>query len=396
MKNVRLGDVVEIQLGKMLSPESKTGLRPMPYLRNANVQWDRFDLTDIYQMDFDIREEQKFLLKPGDVLVCEGGEPGRAAVWNGEIHPCFYQKALHRLRPINASVDPRYLMYRLWLGAHRGEFLEGQAQTTIAHLPAIRLAELQVKIPPIHEQRRIAAELDHQLAAVASANSIATTRHQNARHLRDALLRSTFEGGEASRWPRTRLGKVCEFISDGTHQPPPFAADGVPFLFVRNIVGGRIDLETNKHVSVETYEELTRRRRPTRGDVLYSAVGSFGVAVVVETNRPFTFQRHIAHLRLRTDIALPEFVAAYVNSPAGRSQSESVAMGGAQRTVTLGALVSFDVPIPSIDEQRRIAAELRERLAAIDALEQSIESERDAIEALPAALLRRAFETLAV
>ena len=75
---VRLGDVCHIQLGKMLSPKSKTGRNPRPYLRNANVQWGRFELATVSQMDFDEREQEKFALRPGDLLVCEGGEPGRS------------------------------------------------------------------------------------------------------------------------------------------------------------------------------------------------------------------------------------------------------------------------------------------------------------------------------
>ncbi len=82
---VRLGNVCEIQLGKMLSPKSKGGTRPRPYLRNANVQWNHFDLSDIAEMDFDEKEEEKFALRRGDLLVCEGGEPGRSAVWAARL-----------------------------------------------------------------------------------------------------------------------------------------------------------------------------------------------------------------------------------------------------------------------------------------------------------------------
>jgi type I restriction enzyme, S subunit len=91
---VRLGDVCEIQLGKMLSPASKTGLRSRPYLRNANVQWGRVDVNDLAEMDFTEAEERKFRLQKGDLLVCEGGEPGRAAVWEVPISPCYYQHYL--------------------------------------------------------------------------------------------------------------------------------------------------------------------------------------------------------------------------------------------------------------------------------------------------------------
>ncbi len=82
---VRLEDAFDTQLGKMLSQKAHVGNDPKPYLRNKNVQWGRIDLSDMLQMDFSEREKKKFLLTQGDLLVCEGGEPGRAAIWNGEM-----------------------------------------------------------------------------------------------------------------------------------------------------------------------------------------------------------------------------------------------------------------------------------------------------------------------
>ena len=92
---VKLGDVVHIQLGKMLSPKAKTGISYFPYLRNQNVQWGRVNIANLAQMDFSLPEREKFSLRKGDLLVCEGGEPGRCAIWGGELIDCFYQKALH-------------------------------------------------------------------------------------------------------------------------------------------------------------------------------------------------------------------------------------------------------------------------------------------------------------
>lgn len=189
----RLRDVVHIQLGKMLSPASKTGTRPIPYLRNANVQWDRFALSEVYEMDFTEAEERKFLLEPGDVLVCEGGQPGRAAIWAGQVDRCCYQKSLHRLRPIAQAVDPRFLMYRLWLGALRGEFVDNHSATTIAHLPAVRLAGLKVRLPSLQEQRRIAAELREQIAVIDAMEASIQAEREAIEALPAALLRRAFE-----------------------------------------------------------------------------------------------------------------------------------------------------------------------------------------------------------
>ncbi len=191
---VALHDVVEIQLGKMLSPASRTGRRPIPYVRNANVQWDRVDLTDVAEMDFDEREEAKFALRPGDVLVCEGGEPGRAAVWRGEISRCCYQKALHRLRPLNEAVDPEFLVFTFWLASLRGEFAEGHAQTTIAHLPAVRLSELRISLPSLPTQRRLASQIRRRLDAIRHLQREIQGQVDTIDRLPAAILREAFEG----------------------------------------------------------------------------------------------------------------------------------------------------------------------------------------------------------
>jgi type I restriction enzyme S subunit len=194
-------------------------------------------------------------------------------------------------------------------------------------------------------------------------------------------------------WRWIKLADVCDRITDGTHQPPPFTSSGVPFLFVRNIVTGRIDFNVNQFVSQETYEELTRRCRPMRGDLLFSAVGSFGVAVVIETDRPFTFQRHIALIKPKREQIYPYFLAHYLNSPNGRQQSEIAALGVAQRTVTLKSLSNFEIPLPPLDEQKRIAAILNEQMEAVERSRQATLAQLEAAKALPAAYLRAVFNS---
>ncbi|MBA2719958.1 MAG: restriction endonuclease subunit S [Chloroflexi bacterium] len=291
-----------------------------------------------------------------------------------ELHPTFLMHLLIRAREILGSLS------------------SGAVHKTI-YVPTVQ--QFWVCVPDVKRQIEVARELSEILAAARSTLDVARERMADVARLKDCVLREAFVEADGTPWPRHPLRALAEFISDGTHQPPSFATAGVPFLFVGNIVGGEVDFVTTKHVSLETFEELTRRRRPERGDVLYSAVGSFGVAVVVKADRAFTFQRHIAHIRLRPDIADPNFVAAYINSPAGRRHSESVAMGGAQRTVTLGSLASFPMPVPDLVEQRQIVGRLEARFRAIAAVHEAVKSTQGALEALPGALLRRAFEDTA-
>ena len=111
---VSLGNVAEVKLGKMLSPKAhQPGLIFRPYLRNENVRWGSVDLSDLKEMGFKPEEMERYTVEPGDLLVCEGGEPGRCAVYRNSALKVMYQKALHRVRPHGDSVST--LLLRYWL-----------------------------------------------------------------------------------------------------------------------------------------------------------------------------------------------------------------------------------------------------------------------------------------
>ena len=190
-KVVRLGEIYEVQLGKMLSPKARQGKNPQPYLTNRNVRWGEFDLSDLPRMDFDHREIEKFQLRPGDLLVCEGGDTGRAAVWLSEIAHCYYQKALHRLRPIFGDAVSEFMLAVLMLYAGRGILLEHSERTSISHLTRERLLRMRIPHPSRAEQDEIVAVLG------CVADSVGWAREERDRILTlkasvaDALLRGS-------------------------------------------------------------------------------------------------------------------------------------------------------------------------------------------------------------
>jgi len=156
----RFDDLFESRLGKMLSQASRQGKSPRPYIRNANLQWGRVDVADLYEMDFDDEERDEFRLVPGDVLICEGGEVGRSAIWHGEIGECYFQKAVHRARPRDERMLPDFLVYHM-MNAFllTGSYGIVGTQTTIAHLPGVKLKALPMPAPPRREQARIVERL---------------------------------------------------------------------------------------------------------------------------------------------------------------------------------------------------------------------------------------------
>lgn len=156
----KIGDVFEIQLGKMLSKVARTGKWTAPYLGNRAVQWDFVDCEALEEMDFSPCEREKFTLLQGDLLVCEGGDVGRTAMWRGEVDGCYYQKAIHRLRPKHGLALPVYMLRFMRFAKERGLFREFTSQSSIAHLTQEKLGASPMLLPDVTEQARIAERID--------------------------------------------------------------------------------------------------------------------------------------------------------------------------------------------------------------------------------------------
>lgn len=161
-------------------------------------------------------------------------------------------------------------------------------------------------------------------------------------------------GGNAmSEW---RLKDCCLSVSDGDHLPPPKSPYGIPFITISNIdSSNHINFEDTLYVPKDYYDNLDPIRKPQHNDILYSVVGSFGKPVLIKENRPFVFQRHIAILRPNSEIVDSRFLYYIMLSRDFYMQADSVALGAAQRTISLTSLRNMKVNLPDLGVQRRIA-----------------------------------------
>lgn len=183
---VQFGELGDQRLGQMLDKQKNRG-EYYPYLRNVNVQWLRIDFTDIAQMRFEQDRLGEFKLCKGDLLICEGGEPGRCAIWERDDLEMMFQKAIHRVRPYGGIV-PKYLLYHLWADARNGVLEKYFTGATIKHLTGKSLAIYLCALPPIAEQRRIVARVEQLMKLCDDLEAKLTAARDERERLTAALL----------------------------------------------------------------------------------------------------------------------------------------------------------------------------------------------------------------
>jgi type I restriction enzyme S subunit len=145
-------ELFDSRLGKMLDAKKQNGEKKYKYLGNSNLQWFRYNLDNLSEMEFDENELEKFVLKKGDVLICEGGEVGRCAIWNNEMSNVYFQKAIHRARIISNNITPEYTVMLFWFFAKFGGLNDYVTAATIAHLTGEKLKTIPIPVPPIEMQ----------------------------------------------------------------------------------------------------------------------------------------------------------------------------------------------------------------------------------------------------
>lgn len=182
-----------VELGKMLNESRTTGEDLVPYLRNVDVQWDSITFDDLPEINLPESEYERYTVRKGDLLVCEGGEVGRAAIVGEMPSLIGYQKALHRLRPNNSNEDVRYLFYTLYWAAKTGVFNAGGI-STIAHLTGEQLRKYRFPTPPFPEQVAIATFLDRESAKLSRLVEIAQAAIEQLIEYRTALITAAVTG----------------------------------------------------------------------------------------------------------------------------------------------------------------------------------------------------------
>lgn len=375
-----VGAEFHIQLGKMLDTEKNVGV-PKPFLGNRSVQWGHFDLAGIGQIRLTPADVQRFRLRKGDLLVCEGGEVGRAAIWNQAIDECYFQKALHRLRP-KGGYNVALMVSLLQRLAKTGALQNYVTQTSIAHLPKDKFKTVPIPSIPLVEQQAIAEALSDADALIESLDQlIAKKRQIKLGAMQELLTGKRRLPGFSGKWEVKIFGDLFTFSGGYSASRDQLSTEGYCYLHYGDIHGAtKTSVDTHAdHQNIPKLKIPLKRVSPNSllkdGDVVFVDASededgtSRHVVVVNKENVPFISGLHTIVAKSKTEELVNEYRQHCFQTPAIRQQFLFYAVGTKVSGVSKTNIAKLTLPIPSVPEQTAIATILSDMNTELTALE---------------------------
>ncbi len=360
---------------------------------SGTVDWSSF-----IRVPRPTRDPDSYQLRAGDVVFNNTNSVelvGKSAIFSGYVEPVAFSNHFTRLRA-GAGLLPEYLAFWLLCEWNVGTFAAlcnrwiGQAAVSRE-----KLMELTLPLPPLHEQRRIVAVLDEQMAAIERARAAADQQLAASRALAAAYLRSVCESDEAREWPERLLDELCVGPGQyGLSERLTSIPAGLPVLRMANLRDGMIDWTDLKYLAAPTdqYESY----RLESGDVLFNRTNSaelVGKTAMYNGERPATFASYLIRLRTRRDVLLPEFLTMYMRTTLAREfVREHLTRAVGQVNISASTLARLPVRTPPLDVQERAARWQARQKEQARSLEATVVMQRCALESLVGSTLRRAFQ----
>lgn len=381
-----------IELGKMLDEKKLTKTSLVPYLRNQDVQWGSINTQDLPEMDIHPEELERYTVRDGDLLVCEGGDVGRAAIWRGDSAVFGYQKALHRLRQRSSSADAAEFFYFSLLAAkQRGVLEASDSKATIAHLPAEKFRQYRFAFPPLIEQRAISAHLERETVRIDALVEKKTHFIELLREKRQALITHAVtkgldptvkmkDSGEEwlgdvpERWTVVRFRDLCSSISTGPFGTAlgneDYVTGGVPVINPSHIVDDQCCPDSDITVSEATADRLRFWAMQT-GDLITARRGELGRAAVIG-ERQGGWICGTGSLRVRPTFGkvAVNYMHTVLQSRYAREWLNLFSVGATMANLNEGILGRLPVAVPpSVEEQVSLLALLEAQVIRLSRLE---------------------------
>ena len=270
----KLGEMASSELGKTLNKSKDTG-KLYPYICAVNVLWDMIDLTILKHAFFEKEEIDRYSVRKGDLLVCEGGDTGRSAIWEKE-EPVLYQNALHRVR-FTTEMEARFAMYCLWHLKNNGQIDQKYSKgVTIKHLVKSSLLSIELPVPPLSTQQSIVSELDK----INELISLKKEQLKDYDNLAQSIFYEMFGDPVVNEkgWEVKKIGEVCLIERGGSPRPIKDYItedeDGLNWIKIGDAQEGSIFINSTKEKIRK--EGLKKTRMVHKGDFILSNSMSFG------------------------------------------------------------------------------------------------------------------------
>ena len=285
---------------------------------------------------------------------------------------------------LRSKTNNKFLCYYLNYFNYKG-YVSG---TTRLKLTQAQMQRILVPVPDIEEQKRIVAKIEELFSDLDNGVETLKKAKQQLAVYRQAVLKEAF----SSCTKTVTVESVCQHVTDGDHMPPPKTKDGIPFIMISNIENHIIDWSDTAFVGNEYYNNIDDKRRPSKGDVSYTVTGSYGISVLIDFEKKFCFQRHIALLRPKNNIN-QKFLYYAMQEPGVYSQATKGATGTAQKTVGLAVLRNIHIPFcDDVDTQIEIVNDIEVKMSLCDSIEKTVDTALQQAEAMRQSILKKAFE----
>lgn len=386
-----LGDVADYLNGRAFKPTEweKEGL-PIIRIQNLNNKNVAYNYST---KEF----EDKYRICNGDLLFAWSASLG-AYIWRGK--EAWLNQHIFKVVP--KDCDKSFLFFLLVKVTT--ELYSKSHGSGMVHITKKTFEDTEILLPPISEQKAIVEKIEELFSELDKGVEELRTAQDQLKVYRQSLLKWAFEGkltndnveeGKLPKgWNIKELREISLDITDGDHQAPPKSKEGIPFITISNINKStyEIDFTNTLNVKVDYFKSLKVNRKPKKGDVLYTVTGSYGIPVIIDFDKEFCFQRHIALIRPDNSLVSKKWLFYLLQSPKIFKQASEKATGTAQKTVGLNSLRSFSVPYCSLSEQQKIVEILEEKLSVCDQMEQTIIQSLQQAESLRQSILKQAFE----
>lgn len=348
------------------------------FLSSKNVTSGEIDWDNVMYIPEELHKElyQRVAPQKDDILLAKNGTTGVAAlVDKEEIFDIYVSLAL--IRPDKNKIIPKYLLYAINSESSKRYFDSHLKGVGVPNLHLTHIRETPISVPDFRTQEEIIKRLD-------KVSDLIAKRRQQLEKL-DLLVKARFTEMFGEEKERKTISDICSIITDGTHQPPKFVSEGIPFLFVSNLVSNEITFETDKFITQETCNDLIKRTPIEEGDILLSTVGSYGHPAIVKNNKKFLFQRHIAYLKPKHDVICSEYLHSALLSQEAQRQIQEKVKGVAQKTLNLSEIRKISIPIPIMEKQiqfcifvkqiEKTKTEIKNSLAKLEILKKALMQE---------------------